>query len=277
MKRFVTYLYVYKDGKKIKNVGYIRVNVHREILDMQVNIKDADLNNVEGIFYILIKKEEIRKIPFANIRMKEGQYHGRITWDCKVQPEENFRLENIVGICISYENGWRIASCWKDGEEELVAEICFADNERQIEKIAAASMNESEAEGEQFVTALEQPNNESESEWMYRKISLNEIHGLPSSYWHFSNNSFLLHGFWNYGYLVLKENMEKDYKEILLGIPGVYEQPEMVMATCFGFPKFETLPLQVEEVEIGQCYSGYCEQKNQQPEAGTFGCWFTDL
>jgi hypothetical protein len=109
----------------------------------------------------------------------------------------------------------------------------------------------------------------------YRKINLSEIYTLPSSYWHFSNNSFLLHGFWNYGYLVVKEDVAQNEKKMLLGVPGIFEQPEMVMASYFGFPKFEALPSEMEAMEIGETYS--CEKKNQQPQTGIFGCWFTNL
>ena len=34
MKRFVTYLYEYRDGEKQKNKGHIRVDVRGQVLDM---------------------------------------------------------------------------------------------------------------------------------------------------------------------------------------------------------------------------------------------------
>jgi hypothetical protein len=49
------------------------------------------------------------------------------------------------------------------------------------------------------------------------------------------------------------------------------------MASYFGFPEFEALPLQMEEMEIGgSCPCAY-EKNNQPPQENTFGCWFVNL
>ena len=166
-----------------------------------------------------------------------------------------------------------MASCWKDGEEETIAQGNFFEEKETIEDdtvVADIKVEEEEKEVDLQVANFEET-------LRYCKINLSEIHGLPNRYWHYANNSFLIHGFWNYGYLVLKETVEETRKRISLGVPGVFEQPEMVMATYFGFPSFEMLPVQVEEMEIGACYMGDRENKNQQTEEGTFGCWFVDL
>ena len=111
----------------------------------------------------------------------------------------------------------------------------------------------------------------------YNKINLNEIHSLHHKHWHYGNNSFLIHGFWNYGYLVLKENLEENKKRVSLGVPGIYEEPEMVMATYFGFPRFEILPTQVVQMEVGEKISVLAEKENQQAQEHILGCWFVDL
>ena len=49
----------------------------------------------------------------------------------------------------------------------------------------------------------------------------------------------LLHGFFNYHYLMLKTLEMNGEKQQFLGIPGIYEQPERMMAMLFGFPEFE--------------------------------------
>jgi hypothetical protein len=70
------------------------------------------------------------------------------------------------------------------------------------------------------------------------QIALKEIRELPRQYWSLGNNSFLLHGFFNYRYLVVGK-MENDNEESwFLGVPGVYQRQERVMAAVFGFPEF---------------------------------------
>ena len=282
MKRFVTYLYAYKDGEKMKNTGHIRVDVRGNILDMQIKIKDSDLDDVKGTFYIVIRKDSISKIPLVDIFLRGGAYSGKASYNCSI--------ENIIGVGIQYENGSYMASCWKDGEEAVIAgENVLINNtavienkveENQIQEIDIKEAIETKEQIEEKIKVASMEIAEpslNEIEPIYRKMNLNEIYTLPSHAWHFSNNSFLIHGFWNYGYLVLKETMEENQKRIALGVPGIFEQPEMVMATYFGFPKFETLSSMEMEIEMGQCWSCNKEKKEQQPQAGTFGCWFANL
>ena len=71
-------------------------------------------------------------------------------------------------------------------------------------------------------------------------MELRDIRELPKRYWYLGNNSFLLHGFFNYRYLLMGERECDNHRELFLGIPGVYEKQEKVMATIFGFPLFIT-------------------------------------
>lgn len=260
MKRFITYLYAYKDGKKKKNTGHIRVDVKGYVLDMQVNIKESEVSNLKGDFYIIVKKDKVSSISFAEILMRNELYNGRIVCSCK---EQGFTLEDIIGVSVVYENGDYMASCWKDGEEECVAEVLSRKNDRKENLMVVETISEPEETDRSLEAAS------CEIEANYREINLSELHSLPSQYWHFSNNSFLLHGFWNYGYLVLKESLAENDKRIALGVPGIFEEPERIMATYFGFSTFEVLPPSEKTTEV--------EQKNQQPKEGSFGCWFVNL
>ena len=102
----------------------------------------------------------------------------------------------------------------------------------------------------------------------YEKIDLSQIRELPSPNWHLAQNSFLVHGFWNYGYLVLKKEVETDKEKLSLGVPGIFEKPEAVMALLFGFPTFEAVSQEMTILE---------KEKNQESKVGTMGCWFVDL
>ena len=73
----------------------------------------------------------------------------------------------------------------------------------------------------------------------YQKVEIQDIRKLPKSNWNLCNNRFLLHGFFNYHYLMLKTLEMNGEKRQFLGIPGIYEQPERMMAMLFGFPEFE--------------------------------------
>ena len=67
------------------------------------------------------------------------------------------------------------------------------------------------------------------------QLELKDLRSLPKKYWYLGNNSFLLHGFFNYRYLLLGRTAEERW---FLGVPGVYQRQERVMAAIFGFPEF---------------------------------------
>ena len=63
-----------------------------------------------------------------------------------------------------------------------------------------------------------------------------DIGRLPKECWGLSNNSFLLHGYCNYRYLILYKNL--DSEKFYLGVPGMYHPREKMIAGMFGFGEF---------------------------------------
>ncbi len=90
-------------------------------------------------------------------------------------------------------------------------------------------------------------------------IKPQDIGLLPRETWNYGNNSFLLHGYYNYRYLILAKLMaEEGTVRFLLGVPGHYYSNEKYMASMFGFPNFVL-------------------SKMQPANDGRFGYWYTDI
>lgn len=90
-------------------------------------------------------------------------------------------------------------------------------------------------------------------------IKPQDIGLLPREIWVYGNNSFLLHGYYNYRYLILaKLNNPQGQPRYLLGVPGHYYSNEKYMASMFGF-------------------SNFVLAKNQPLQDGRFGYWYTDI
>ena len=65
---------------------------------------------------------------------------------------------------------------------------------------------------------------------------------LPASFQKLLNNSFLLHGFYNYRHLILgpdRELSEEGEESFYIGVPGTYFEREKMVAVMFGFEGFE--------------------------------------
>ncbi len=78
------------------------------------------------------------------------------------------------------------------------------------------------------------------------KIELKDLKILPKSQWILSSNSFVLHGYYNYQYLILGKINNK----FILGVPGVFCNKEKLVAGIFGFDDFK--PAQVSECKTGR-------------------------
>lgn len=62
---------------------------------------------------------------------------------------------------------------------------------------------------------------------------------LSEHYQEMVQNSFLLHGYYNYGHLILTKIKEGIHDNYYLGVPGVYYEREKQAALLFGFEGFE--------------------------------------
>lgn len=98
---------------------------------------------------------------------------------------------------------------------------------------------------EQLLTTYEQIHPYGDDR-VYVKLEPKDFIVLRANYQHLVNNSFLLHGFYNYRYLILGK--EKDY---YLGVPGVFYEREKMVALMFGFEAFECEGGEAEEGKFG--------------------------
>ena len=90
-------------------------------------------------------------------------------------------------------------------------------------------------------------------------IKPQDIGLLPRENWVYGNNSFLLHGYYNYRYLILARlGKPGERGRYILGVPGHYGNNEKYMAAMFGFDRF-------------------VRSTRQPPRDSRFGYWYTAL
>ena len=121
---------------------------------------------------------------------------------------------------------------------------------------------------------------------IYKRIAITDIRSLPSRNWHLCNNSFLVHGFFCYHYLILKTINAPDGAKMHLGVPGIYASQERMMALLFGFNDFEIATdnmmgksdtSDIKYSSAAQNDSGDKTNSDSQPSAGDFGYWLCPL
>lgn len=78
-----------------------------------------------------------------------------------------------------------------------------------------------------------------EDEREYISLSPSDFVMLPAKYYRAANNSFLLHGYYNYKHLILVRVERRGEALYYLGVPGNYFDREKQVAVMFGFESFE--------------------------------------
>ena len=179
MEEKTQYLYEYKNGEKLRNIGFLKMENQLNQSTMRLHAQDMD---------------EIKGIVFQ--RPNGEVYFG--TWeDMSAQTSQAVPQDET--------------------QEEL-------NTENDMPEIQM----EEEREDEEYI----EPSNVT-----YEKIQRQDLSRLPRREWRLANNSFLLHGFYNYHHLLYIEEDEK----IWIGVPGIYHEKEKMAANAFGFTEFRRL------------------------------------
>ncbi len=87
------------------------------------------------------------------------------------------------------------------------------------------------------------------------KVEPKDINLLPKEVWPYSNNSFLMHGYYCYHHLIFAKMKNRYGSRYILGVPGIYHNREQFMAKMFGFENFKSM-------------------KKRELKQGDFGYWF---
>lgn len=179
MTQFIQYLYEYENGKRTRNLGFMKIDKQMDKTVIQIYTK---------------------------------------------------HLDEISGIQFRKEDGGRYYATWEEEGEQMPEEV----------------------------SEYTPPNTV-----RFEKIQRQDLSRLPRREWHIANNSFLLHGFYNYHHLLYIEEGD----EVWIGVPGIYHEKESAVAQTFGFGRFRRLTdmeleLSEEERNTYEDFGYWCRKVN---------------
>ena len=267
MERFITYMYAYENKTKGKNVGFVKVECRKDTCAMEIHIRNLGRYSGKCRTYLLMD-ENVIGVELGSIIISLGQGQTTYYFDRSNIEESGYRLEEVKAVRVECGNQEFLASCWsedagewmtrdvvpfeKDNCEEKPEIENAVDTTKSIEAYEQTTGEKRDKKNEiQDNTSI---NNRFMKEMLnikvdnsktgnnaiqhtgdeLEKIDLADIRKLTATNWHYANNSFVIHGFMNYKYLIVMTAGDKRY----LGVPGVYEKPEAMMAKLFGFSDF---------------------------------------
>lgn len=274
--RFVTYMNLYEENRKVKNVGFAKIEQKEGQCRIEIHMKGIGYTGMHCQIYLFSREGKYLKCAaVGSVQLINGNADRRILLQSNNVGGSGICFEKMRGLVLFVNEKIMLASQWKEGEllrEQFVLpgeEAVDSEREEEEKILSKPELHAAEVAAMPQSSEMSWPDTfrmmmemfpvltpfEGEEEICCIRIELKDLRMLPKRYWYLGNNSFLLHGFFNYRYLILGVMEQEDVKRWFLGVPGVYYNQEKMMALLFGFGEFK------------------CEKK-AECSTGQFGYWY---
>lgn len=262
----IYYLYEHKNRQKLRNTGFMKITRQENSCILQFNARTIPVTQQDtamlSAFYI--ENDSANTAHLSDIPCGNQMISGKITAAESLFPSQ-YPLNRIDGFFLTLPHGEILAVTAPNAEFDTQKIVFLSDKTRTETAKSSGVSNSPDTEPElqteahsdmpdsklQTDALSDMPNPElqadalsdmpdsepkqsSEPKSSARKIQRSELSSLPRRYWNLANNSFLLHGYYNYNHLLL---VEED-GHYWLGVPGIYDPRESRAAELFGFSQF---------------------------------------
>ena len=99
----------------------------------------------------------------------------------------------------------------------------------------------------------------------YLKLDLSDLTLFQDQEQKLAQNSFLLHGYYNYKHLILGRQEKEGSTLYYIGVPGIFHEREKAVAIMFGFEAFEGNREPIQKGDFGYYFKKVSLQ-NQRGE-----------
>lgn len=270
--REMIYLTLYQGNNRIGNAGYVKVDIRDEDATFHFMFRKIP-DDIRGEYPLRIMEDGAWKegpgLLFRGSQdtaEKKSAPCGQIQ-QLQVLLEKGYRIEGKSKNCPAQaEREAALPKVWTQQKEELQAGSGVMSTKRWTSQKEVIQSEREIVEEREPQPEREAPQPEKgiaarvvaaeeirEDKWeqilatyetihpygdgrVYVKLEPKDFVIMQGKYQHLVNNSFLLHGFYNYRYLILGKEQGKEY---YLGVPGVFYEREKMVALMFGFEAFD--------------------------------------
>ncbi len=263
----IGYLSRYQNGEKQKGAGFVKILREENAYTLDIHIQ-SDLKGLNGNYTVLLLLGNA-EIAWEKISLREGKgsMRRKVLLENKMLRvgEDLYREEDLYGIKLVLDGQSWIGGNFREKRKEIAAAM-IKEKEEKIneirhevdEKIFEDRPQPIQFKGCPYVQEkIEQP--AFEDKWEQLQHNYQTVHPfddqrvflsieprdfvvLQAPFQKLVNNSFLLHGFYNYRHLILgpdRELGDEGKTSFYLGVPGTYFDREKMVAVMFGFEGFE--------------------------------------
>lgn len=257
---------LHKDGSRVGSAGFLKAEMRDKTRTLTMSVKNIP-RFIEGRFPVRYCLGAAGQSDHMNWKEEDGitLRDGGGVWEKKeLEASEWIRVQILLPNGYLVEGASKAALVQKDvpaaepfvsASHESAPVIAAPQRDAAVEPTIAAPSQPimpgrpplmadalaieglKEDKWEQILASYDRIHPYGDSR-VYVKIAPKDFIILSSNCQHLVNNSFLLHGFYNYRYVILGRG-EKSLRDYFLGVPGVFYEREKMVALMFGFEAFE--------------------------------------
>lgn len=286
MKQIIRYLYEYENGERIRNIGFIKMEKQSEQYMVQIHGKGLNFGSEKKmtLYVFYMKNGQCIGVRQGVLDEMASAVNCVLRFDVEdMGGKEAF--EAAAGLIIRNAEGQNYAAVWTDAAvsvESMKTREELEEAKEEVKEVLQEAVQEAsqeepaEEKSETLIEHVEKIVKKQEVQTapeeevdayippktrVYKKIQRQDIAKLPRREWKLANNSFLLHGFYNYHHLLYIQEDGKSW----IGVPGIYHEKERAAARAFGFPQFHRITdadieLSNEEQNTYDDFGYWCRQ-----------------
>lgn len=275
--RRISYIYEYGSGEKGENKGFIKTEIKSDAGKMDIELRELPTaSQTEAIVgYYMWKGDRIKACGYHKENLTDKNCHISLNFNPKDM--EGVEIAEIGGVIIRCKD--MIYTAEWSSEEFDVHVVDWVESLKEIlveQRVKVKPEQESNLEQELVIQEIpdflkvrkkekgknikyDKSYHMKINNWkdMFKKydivepfnddmiqncieIEYDDLKFLPSTCKNVVNNSFLLHGLYQYRHvLVGRQRCKRKQKIYVLGVPGRYQNSERMIAAMFGFDNFK--------------------------------------
>lgn len=279
------YIDYMKDGKKERNIGFLRVG--QDGINVGLRGVPAQCGDSCKVYVTNIYGETTL---LGEIGIKNGYGMEKFGWKQGIRFEDCMCVEvplygSRKGVCVLREKGAGIPveAAWQNDKQDKPNSTSFVSAVHKAETIdgnkETKTYHNSSAAGYELCDEIH------EDKWQQLLALYPQVHICPEAqsilitpkdvviltrqYHELASNSFVLHAYYNYRQLLLfkygirssleqnsSANKSENVPQYYIGVPGVYYEREQRIAQLFGFEGFENGEARMQNDADRKVYRG---------------------
>lgn len=235
----IVYLHCCEDHIKGASAGFARFLKEGDHYKLDISIqKMQDWTN--GSYQIVLEGSH-KDIDLGEITLRQGTGMAvrilSVKGDRLCFGKEEEIADELYGIAVCGSDTKKICGHWKEPE---VTALKAAGKENEEVKVEWEQVEDYAADKWQQLCKAYTKVHPFGDRREFISIEPKDFIILQSAYQKLVNNSFLLHGFYNYRHIILgPQSGLGNERSFYLGVPGAFYEREKMVASMFGFEGFE--------------------------------------